>query len=60
MALMTEKRCRHLPVFQDEQLVGMLSIGALVKAVIADQELQIQILEGYVTGWQDHHYPTGV
>ncbi len=49
MALMTQKRCRHLPVFQDEQLVGMLSIGDLVKAIIADQELQIQILEDYVS-----------
>ena len=45
MALMTQKRCRHLPVFKDEQLVGMISIGDLVKAIIADQELQIQILE---------------
>ena len=49
MALMTHKRCRHLPVFKDKQLVGMLSIGDLVKAVIADQELQIQILEHYVS-----------
>ncbi|MCH7687006.1 MAG: CBS domain-containing protein, partial [Planctomycetes bacterium] len=49
MALMTQKRCRHLPVFKDKQLVGMLSIGDLVKAVIADQELQIQILEHYVS-----------
>ena len=50
MALMTQKRCRHLPVFNDKQLVGMLSIGDLVKAVIADQELQIQFLEDYVSG----------
>ena len=50
MALMTEKRCRHLPVFKDEQLVGMLSIGDLVKVIIADQELQIQILKDYVSG----------
>ena len=49
MALMTQKRCRHLPVFKDEQLVGMLSIGDLVKAIIAQQELQIQILEDYVS-----------
>ena len=49
LALMTQKRCRHLPVFDDKQLVGMLSIGDLVKAVIADQELQIQILEHYVS-----------
>ena len=50
MALMTERRFRHLPVFKDEQLVGMLSIGDLVKAIIADQELQIQILKDYVSG----------
>ena len=49
MTLMTKSRCRHLPVFKDEQLVGMLSIGDLVKAVIADQKLQIQILEDYVS-----------
>ena len=49
MALMTQKRCRHLPVFKDEQLAGMLSIGDLVKAIIADQELQIQVLEDYVS-----------
>ena len=47
---MTQKRCRHLPVFKGEQLVGMISIGDLVKAIIADQELQIQILENYVSG----------
>ena len=49
MALMTEKRCRHLPVFEDEQLVGMLSIGDLVKEIIAEQKRQIQILEDYVS-----------
>ena len=49
MALMTQGRCRHLPVFKDEQLVGMLSIGDLVKAIIAGQEQQIQILEDYVS-----------
>ena len=49
MALMTENRCRHLPVFEHEQLVGMLSIGDLVKAIIAEQERQIQILEDYVS-----------
>ena len=57
MALMTESRCRHLPGFKDEQLVGMLSIGDLVKSVIADQEFQIQILEDYVSsGKTTNHY----
>lgn len=49
LQLMTESRCRHLPVFEDEELTGILSIGDLVKQVIADQEMQIQILEHYVS-----------
>lgn len=49
MALMTQTRCRHLPVFEDERLVGMLSIGDLVKAIIARQEQQIKILKDYVS-----------
>jgi len=49
MQMMTESRCRHLPVFADGELAGMLSIGDLVKQVIADQEMQIQILQHYVS-----------
>jgi CBS domain-containing protein len=49
MRLMTDRRCRHLPVFKDGQLDGMLSIGDLVKAVIAGQQFRIQILEDYVS-----------
>lgn len=50
MALMTERRIRHLPVTEDERLVGILSIGDLVKFIIADRELLIEQLEGYITG----------
>jgi len=48
MALMTGKRVRHLPVIEDERLIGLLSIGDLVKEVIADQEQTIKELESYI------------
>ncbi|MEE9596550.1 MAG: CBS domain-containing protein [Acidiferrobacterales bacterium] len=50
MALMTEKHIRHLPVMDGKQLRGMLSIGDLVKAVIAEQKLVIKELERYISG----------
>lgn len=48
MALMTDKHIRHLPVLDGGQLVGMLSIGDLVKAIIEDQQFQIEQLEAYI------------
>ena len=50
MRLMTEKRCRHLPVLKDGQLDGIVSIGDLVKAIIAGQESEIQIFKDYISG----------
>jgi CBS domain-containing protein len=50
MALMTENRVRHLPVIDAGQLVGLVSIGDLVKDIIADQQFIIEQLEHYITG----------
>jgi CBS domain-containing protein len=50
MELMTEKHIRHLPVLKDEQLLGMISIGDLVKNIIEDQKAMILQLENYVRG----------
>jgi len=50
MALMTERRMRHLPVIDGEKLVGMISIGDLVANIISEQQLTIHQLEGYIRG----------
>ncbi|WP_322102953.1 CBS domain-containing protein [Paraburkholderia sp. J41] len=50
MALMTERRMRHLPVMDGGKLVGMVSIGDLVKEIIAEQKFTIEQLEQYIQG----------
>jgi CBS domain-containing protein len=48
MALMTDKRFRHLPVLADERLLGVLSIGDVVKALLDEQAFRIEQLESYI------------
>ena len=50
MALMTDKRARHLPVLDHKQVVGVISIGDLVKAVIVEQKVMIDQLQHYISG----------
>jgi CBS domain-containing protein len=50
MALMTDKRIRHLPVILDNKVIGVISIGDLVKATIDEKDFMIKQLENYITG----------
>jgi CBS domain-containing protein len=50
MELMTEKRIRHLPVFEEGRLVGLLSIGDVVKDIIEELQFMVDQLEKYITG----------
>lgn len=50
LAVMTEKRIRHLPVMDGDRMLGLISMGDLVKTIIAEQKLTIDQLERYITG----------
>ncbi len=50
MAVMTEKRVRHLPVFDGNALVGVISVGDVLKEIISEQKVIISHLEHYITG----------
>ena len=49
MALMTEKHIRHLPVMEQGQLIGVISIGDVVRAVVEEQQFAINSLQRYIT-----------
>lgn len=50
MTIMTERRIRHLPVIEDGEVIGLISIGDLVQAIISDQQEAIAQLEQYISG----------
>lgn len=50
MNTMTERKIRHLPVVEDSKVIGMISIGDLVEAIISDQQEEIEQLEQYISG----------
>lgn len=50
MGLMNDKHIRHLPVIENEQVVGVVSIGDIVNAIIFEQNSKIKSLENYITG----------
>jgi len=49
MALMSDKRARHLPIVDHKEVIGMVSIGDLVKSIIAEQQFEIEALQHYIT-----------
>ncbi len=50
MTLMTDRRIRHLPIVLGDEVVGLISIGDLVQAIISDQQEEIEQLEHYISG----------
>ena len=50
LAVMSEKKCRHLPVFENKKLLGVISIGDLAKRIIKDQKVTINNLNEYIAG----------
>ena len=50
MALMTAVHCRHMPVIEKDQVIGIVTIGDIVNAIIADQKIKISDLENYIKG----------
>ena len=54
MAIMTQRRCRHLPVVHDGRIVGMVSIGDIVRHLSSEQEFEIRMLTDYVSGSITH------
>ena len=52
MSVMTEHRVRHLPVYEDDRLIGVVSIGDVMKAVSSDLKFETKLLEDYIAGSQ--------
>jgi CBS domain-containing protein len=57
MKLMTEHRVRHLPVVEEDKVVGLVSIGDLVNWIISTQSAQIDQMAQYISGGYPHHSP---
>ncbi len=57
MRIMTHHRVRHLPVLENDRLVGVISIGDLVNAIIADQARTIDHLHSYYVATRPSHFP---